>query len=449
MQLIIDKIGKIEHAALDINGLTVIAGKNDTGKSTVGKVLYAIFRALEMGPVFFDYMKKTETLNEYIRPLCRRYIAVPSANQELRSQLAQFLKGADLPTMREEQSDKLAQFTPKQLLTLISAMVNSFAGAPPLDIAEYASKAQVRLQAIEQTSQNAKMAYNFSRTFDVMFNGTILNSKHKQPGKYEITQEQKRVLSVSFAQDSLDTQLDTVLAQSIFRDVVYIESPFVLERVQTRRKPHWNELKSVLHEKAIPQNWSQSNGNREIVNFIQENILGKAQVSFNEDLDDFVYQVDDQSEKLAMANVACGVKSFVLLFLLLKLNVLNRETLLVLDEPENHLHPEFQIKYAQMIALLVKEGFAVVLTSHSPTFIQALNYYARKLDIQSKVSFYLAQSEKEKNYSTFQEVSANVEQIYANLITPTDMLFEFPAQETGEISENPIRKQKEPSSDGL
>lgn len=449
MQLIIDKIGKIEHAALDINGLTVIAGKNDTGKSTVGKVLYAIFRALEMGPVFFDYMKKTETLNEYIRPLCRRYIAVPSANQELRSQLAQFLKGADLSTMREEQSDKLAQFTPKQLLTLISAMVNSFAGAPPLDIAEYASKAQVRLQAIEQTSQNAKMAYNFSRTFDVMFNGTILNSKHKQPGKYEITQEQKRVLSVSFAQDSLDTQLDTVLAQSIFRDVVYIESPFVLERVQTRRKPHWNELKSVLHEKAIPQNWSQSNGNREIVNFIQENILGKAQISFNEDLDDFVYQVDDQSEKLAMANVACGVKSFVLLFLLLKLNVLNRETLLVLDEPENHLHPEFQIKYAQMIALLVKEGFSVVLTSHSPTFIQALNYYARKLDIQSKVSFYLAQSEKEKNYSTFQEVSANVEQIYANLIAPTDILFEFPAQETGEISENPIRKQKEPSSDGL
>ena len=449
MQLIIDKIGKIEHAELNINGLTVIAGKNDTGKSTVGKVLYAIFRALEMGPVFFDYMKKTETLNEYIRPLCRRYIAVPSANQELRSQLAQFLKGADLSTMREEQSDKLAQFTPKQLLTLISAMVNSFAGAPPLDIAEYASKAQVRLQAIEQTSQNAKMAYNFSRTFDVMFNGTILNSKHKQPGKYEITQEQKRVLSVSFAQDSLDTQLDTVLAQGIFRDVVYIESPFVSERVQTRGKPHWNELKSVLHEKAIPQNWSQSNGNREIVNFIQENILGKAQVSFNEDLDDFVYQVDDQSEKLAMANVACGVKSFVLLFLLLKLNVLNRETLLVLDEPENHLHPEFQIKYAQMIALLVKEGFSVVLTSHSPTFIQALNYYARKLDIQSKVSFYLAQSEKEKNYSTFQEVSANVEQIYANLIAPTDMLFEFPAQEKGEISENPIRKQKEPSSDGL
>ncbi len=449
MQLIIDKIGKIRHAAIDINGLTVIAGKNDTGKSTVGKVLYAIFRALEMGDAFFDYMKKNEILNEYVRPLCRKYIASPSLDADLKQQLAQLLKISELLLTQEDSVDKLGKLNVPQLLTLIGNIERSLVGKNETDIADYAQHAKQGFFAVQQASIEEKMAFNFERTFDVMFNGTVLNSKHKELGYCEVLQKNNQVLRAKIVSDRLTVQLDTILTQSIFRDVVYVESPFVLERVQTQRKPHWNELKHALRRKAVPKNWKEETGNKQIVEFIQKNILGKAQISFNEDLDDFVYQVDEQAEKLTMANVACGVKSFVLLLLLLKLNILNKETLLVLDEPENHLHPEFQIKYAQMIALLVKEGFSVVLTSHSPTFIQALNYYARKLEVQSKVSFYLAQSEKEENYSVFQNVTTDLEQIYANLIAPTDMLFEFPVQEQGEQRGTPTRSGKEQCSNGL
>ena len=45
MKLVLKNIGKIESAAVDINGITVIAGENDTGKSTVGRTLFAMFRA--------------------------------------------------------------------------------------------------------------------------------------------------------------------------------------------------------------------------------------------------------------------------------------------------------------------------------------------------------------------------------------------------------------------
>ena len=42
MKLEIANIGKIKHATVEINGITVICGENNTGKSTIGKALYSI-----------------------------------------------------------------------------------------------------------------------------------------------------------------------------------------------------------------------------------------------------------------------------------------------------------------------------------------------------------------------------------------------------------------------
>lgn len=43
MKLYLKNIGKIEEAFIEMNGITVIAGENDTGKSTVGRALFAVF----------------------------------------------------------------------------------------------------------------------------------------------------------------------------------------------------------------------------------------------------------------------------------------------------------------------------------------------------------------------------------------------------------------------
>ena len=43
MKLSIKNVGKLKEADVEINGITVIAGENNTGKSTVGKVLWSIF----------------------------------------------------------------------------------------------------------------------------------------------------------------------------------------------------------------------------------------------------------------------------------------------------------------------------------------------------------------------------------------------------------------------
>ena len=42
-EIIFKKYRKIEEAFIEMNGITVIAGENDTGKSTVGRALFAVF----------------------------------------------------------------------------------------------------------------------------------------------------------------------------------------------------------------------------------------------------------------------------------------------------------------------------------------------------------------------------------------------------------------------
>lgn len=45
MKITLNNVAKIKHAEVEIKGITVIAGENNTGKSTVGKALYAIFNS--------------------------------------------------------------------------------------------------------------------------------------------------------------------------------------------------------------------------------------------------------------------------------------------------------------------------------------------------------------------------------------------------------------------
>ena len=46
MKIKLQNIGIIEEADINIDGITLIAGQNDSGKSTVGKVLYALIRGV-------------------------------------------------------------------------------------------------------------------------------------------------------------------------------------------------------------------------------------------------------------------------------------------------------------------------------------------------------------------------------------------------------------------
>ena len=46
MKLNIKNFAKIKNADILIDGITVIAGENNTGKSTVGKILFSLYNSI-------------------------------------------------------------------------------------------------------------------------------------------------------------------------------------------------------------------------------------------------------------------------------------------------------------------------------------------------------------------------------------------------------------------
>ena len=89
--------------------------------------------------------------------------------------------------------------------------------------------------------------------------------------------------------------------------------------------------------------------------------------------------IPGMQKPLNSANLSMGIKMLALLRLMIDANLLKRKDVLILDEPENHLHPELQVLFADVIVELQRiYDLTVLVTTHSPYFLQSLELSARK-----------------------------------------------------------------------
>ena len=127
---------------------------------------------------------------------------------------------------------------------------------------------------------------------------------------------------------------------------------------------------------------------------------------------------NDDGVKLNVHNLATGSKLFFIIKRLL-LNGYLDDALLVLDEPESHLHPEWIQKFAEIIALFVKElRIRVILTTHSPDLLLALNVYSKDYGIDDKSHYYLAKTIEKGWEATIDNIDDNINEGYAHLSIP-------------------------------
>ena len=121
-----------------------------------------------------------------------------------------------------------------------------------------------------------------------------------------------------------------------------------------------------------------------------------------------------QVEKLKVENLATGSKVFSIIKKILTSGDLTDKTLLILDEPESHLHPSWINQLAEVIVLLVKEcNMTVLLTTHSPNFLLAVDALMRKYEIREKCHFYQTEFE-ENNQIKYVEKTDCLDNIYAD-----------------------------------
>ena len=314
MELQLKNIGMIKEANIKIDGLTVIAGENDTGKSTVGKALF------------------------------------------------------------------------------------------------------IRLEVLNGDFKNiGKIDFLISKIFKNNFikeEGEIIFSIQKKvfPIKFKSNKDSEQIInsSIGYFNDKplIPIFIETPLVWNFtdfFRDIAQIESQM---RIELDYPYLMKDLNFKLHIKSASDGLD-----------IKEKVTSLMGGEFKKD-EMGRYYFDKQGQRIELVNTATGIKYFGIFQVLSQNSYLNKDTVLVLDEPEVHLHPKWQLKMAEIIVELVKNGVKIVVNSHSPYMIEALKRYSEVEEIEDKTNFYLA----EDGYIEYQE---SLEDIFEKLALPMRELKEL------------------------
>lgn len=171
-------------------------------------------------------------------------------------------------------------------------------------------------------------------------------------------------------------------------------------------------------EAALEITEDNNNVDFEVEKLIKEILGGEIKKENGE-----LFFVRENGIKTHMKNTSSGVKQVAIIQTLLNNNELEPNSFLIMDEPEVNLHPEWQIKFAKILVLLVKElDLSIYIASHSPFFIEAIELYSQYYGLLDESFFYLTQKAEGYQYDIVSVDSNNLEAIYRNLGQPYDIL---------------------------
>ena len=214
---------------------------------------------------------------------------------------------------------------------------------------------------------------------------------------------------------------------NIVHKAIYIDNPFVIDELSKDNEldPMNQMIENLLvtsyREKTIEGIIEAVRAKEKLADLFEmlQNVVEGDIVM--DQKDEFYLRTDKYDEPISLHNLSTGMKSFVILKMLIEKGCLKDKDVLILDEPEIHLHPQWQIAYAELIVLLQKQfDLSVVITTHSPYFVDALNLFSCKYGTDKKVNYYL--SSNQGNMVTIDNVTDNIDLIYKKMATPIQML---------------------------
>lgn len=399
MRLKLKNIGKLKSADIELSGITVIGGENNTGKSTVGKALFSIFNAF--------YNKEQKIHDEYVYALKKTISgSVSGIRLLLDSSYTQAIK--EILTNREEYIKN-----PESIVDYWRTHVDFNDEIPIKTILEI-------LQLSEEIIFNTLLTNQLERDF----NGQIrtIYAEPNNIGSIELTLKQKS-LSITVTEEKKITYSEEC---TIITEAIYIDHPYLLDSLDNksffreRSRNHLYNLKKILLKKKNTRAIEDILINKKLEKvFNTINSACSGTMVYNNAR--FEYQEKGKTKGLDVKNLSSGLKTFIIIKTLLETGALRENGVFILDEPEIHLHPKWQLLFAEIIVLLHKEfGMHVLINTHSPYFIEAIEVYSKKYGI-SNCKYYLAENISEY-VSEIRDVSNETELIYKKLAEPFKVL---------------------------
>ena len=419
MKLNISNFAKIDNADIIIDGITVIAGENNTGKSTIGKILFSIFNSL------YDINEQIQgqrisEINANNRKIIQNHINVQMDFKTYRQYTLYVERYVNNIIFNNEtfNKDEIAAELNEQFKDKNNNIFDDY----DIMLEEIADNI-IRVMNISNDVIRKEI---ISRYFNSVFNRQINSlSSDRDINLADIDLQIKdKHNKLSFSNNECNDFLGEI---NILHKAVYIDNPFIIDELSKYQDLNIiNEtLKALLLNKkndifdgVIGAVMAKEKIN-DIMILLRKVVDGD--ITNDQMTGEFYLQLNGYNEPVALSNLSTGMKSFVILKMLLEKGSLSEKDVVILDEPEIHLHPQWQIAYAELLVLLQKQfDLSVVVTTHSPYFVDAINLFSCKYATDSSVNYYI--SSVDNNRVNMKNVTDNIEEIYKKMVSPIEAL---------------------------
>lgn len=414
MRLRIHNFAKVKEADIILDGITVIAGKNDTGKSTVGKVLDSMYNSMNHLEEKMKNARRSRLRGNFYRILEQTGRSFPVIRTEIVGDI-----------LEAESRDREIQ-----LLERLTHYVIANAKDSEQERDELKDKLLNAIEEIKFIPDEVLTKAILTNYFNEVFNNNINNAE--QPDidaeiEIEIKSGKNTILFSNGA--CVDFKLGYKLTNTSF----YLDNPMLIDKLNYPDIPALGGLRRYLSEqeyhlyvKLIGERSSAEDRaieeiiNREkleeVIRLLDRVIPGE--IIYNQK---YEYKTEKGQNGIDIRSLSTGLKSFAILKQLILNGSLSDKDAVVLDEPEIHLHPEWQMVYAELIVVLQKKfDLNFIINTHSSHFLETLDFYAAKYGRKEACHYYL--SEESEGMCTFEDVTAIPEKIYKQLVDPSLLL---------------------------
>lgn len=414
MRLILENVGKVQEADIKLDGITLIAGENNTGKSTVGKMLFCIFESFYKIERQIS-QERINTIGRHIANFYHETFNRAGRKYSVHDLAAEFVHN-------KEQYVGDSRIIRKAIENFFENREINFDAIAYQDTLEQLADKIYSVLFIEDTEIRRAI---LQRTLDSEFGMKIgfLNNE----SNYSKIQLEIRNSKIEFEVIN-NENINIIQDMSSNKEIIYIDDPFVLDDLQDLlpyRSVYGLNHRDSLLDKIVRVKDTRDFGaldeilvNKKLERIFETmNGICDGDLTVSEDGGNYSYRTSELNGTLEMSNLSTGIKSFIILKTLLRNGSINDNGVVILDEPEIHLHPEWQLKFAEVIVLIQKEfGVNILLNTHSPYFLNAIEVYVKKYGIEKKCKFYL--TDDNEGRTNIKDVTDQTELIYEKLARP-------------------------------
>ena len=413
MKIELENVGKINKAQIRLDGITVIAGENSTGKSTVGKMLFCVFKAFYRMEEHIQFEKVNPVRKTVTNYFFETFNRIPNGNGIFRLS-KEVVESQDYKKNKQKIVDRMMGYYRRYM--------DFFGGGlKEEEVSAVADKINKFLYIEDEELVKRILKTNLEVEF-----GTKIGHLNFPEQKSHVRIEIKNHV-IEF-EASNNGEMDVRSFISLMKEIIYMDDPYVLDNLSGYDNHSYS---NVLNHRNDLLDKLRSSKKEDSISVLEE-VMTKKRLQkildvFNNVCDgelsddgntvNYVYKTDKLQDGLEVVNLSTGMKNFVILKQLLLNGQIDENGIVILDEPEIHLHPEWQLKFAEIIVLIQKEfGIHILLNTHSPYFLNAIEVYADKYGIADKCSYYLTEGKGDR--TEIEDVSENIERIYAKLARP-------------------------------